>query len=511
MTKIFKLLFHRVFWVAIGIALQAAALIVMIYRFQQYFVYFYGISLFISMVAVIALANGKSKAGYKIAWIIAILLFPIFGGIFYLMFGGSRTGKRTRQKMLSINGKMAEVLDGNQNIIKAIAQENIDAGRQAEYIQKYAYSPPYTNTYIEYFPVGEAKFERMIEELEKAEHFIFLEYFIIEEGVMWDTILEILQRKAAEGVDVRVIYDDIGCILKLPYQYDKKLEAMGIKCAVFNPFRPVLSPRLNNRDHRKILIIDGHTGFTGGINLADEYINAYEKLGHWKDNAVMLKGDAVYSLTVMFLAVWDYLKGIDEDYEQYKPERFGEQKYPVDGYVQPFSDNPLDDEAVGETVYLNLITRAKEYVYITTPYLIIDAEMMTALCNAAKQGIDVRIITPHIPDKWYVHAVTRSNYDQLLQSGVKIYEYTPGFIHAKTFIVDDEYAVIGTINLDYRSLFLHFECGVWMYRSSSIRHIKEDFLETLTKSDEVTWEKYQQVAWYRRIGWALLNLFAPLM
>lgn len=267
---------------------------------------------------------------------------------------------------------------------------------------------------------------------------------------------------------------------------------MGIKCCVFNPFLPVLSPRLNNRDHRKIVVIDGHTGFTGGINLADEYINAYPKLGHWKDNAVMLKGDAVYSLTVMFLALWDYLRGIDEDYAQYKPEHHERQQYPADGYVQPYSDNPLDDEAVGETVYLNLISRAKDYIYITTPYLVVDAEVMTALCNAAKQGIDVRIITPHIPDKWYVFAVTRANYGMLLEAGVKIYEYTPGFMHAKTFIVDDKYAVIGTINLDYRSLFLHFECGVWMYKNSSIAHIKADFLETLAQSQEVTLEEYRR-------------------
>jgi len=511
MTKVFKLLFHRAFWVALGILVQVAALVLMINRFQHYFVYFYAISTFISIVVVIALANGRSKAGYKIAWIIAILTFPIFGGIFYLVFGGSRVGKRTRKKMVSISSKMAETLDLNHFLIRQIKDENIEAGRQAQYLHEYAFSPPYTNTYIEYFPVGEAKFERLIEELEKAQHFIFLEYFIIEEGLMWNTILEILQRKSQEGVDVRVIYDDIGSIMKLPYKYDRKLEAMGIKCCVFNPFLPVLSPRLNNRDHRKILIIDGHTGFTGGINLADEYINAYEKLGHWKDNAVMLKGDAVYSLTVMFLALWDYLRGIDEDYEQYHPERYGKHPYPADGYVQPFSDNPLDDEAVGETVYLNLITRAKDYIYITTPYLIVDAEVMTALCNAAKQGIDVRIITPHIPDKWYVHAVTRSNYWLLLEAGVRIYEYTPGFMHAKTFVVDDDYAVIGTINLDYRSLFLHFECGVWLYRNSSIANIKADFLETLVQSREVTWEEYRKTPWQRRIGRALLNLFAPLM
>ena len=511
MTKIFKLLFHRAFWVALGILVQAAALIVMILRFQHFFVYFYGISTAISIIVVIALANGRSKAGYKIAWIIAILTFPIFGGIFYLMFGGSRVGKRTRKKMVSISAKMAETLDFNHPLIQELMGQDIEAGRQAQYLHKYAFSPLYTNTYVEYFPVGEAKFERLVEELEKARHFIFLEYFIIEEGVMWNTILDILKRKVQEGVDVRLIYDDIGSILKLPTGYHKKLEAMGIKCCVFNPFLPVLSPRLNNRDHRKIVVIDGHSGFTGGINLADEYINAYPKLGHWKDNAVMLKGDAVYSLTVMFLALWDYLRGIDEDYAQYKPEHHERQQYPADGYVQPYSDNPLDDEAVGETVYLNLISRAKDYIYITTPYLVVDAEVMTALCNAAKQGIDVRIITPHIPDKWYVFAVTRANYGMLLEAGVKIYEYTPGFMHAKTFIVDDKYAVIGTINLDYRSLFLHFECGVWMYKNSSIAHIKADFLETLAQSQEVTLEEYRRTPWQRRVGRALLNLFAPLM
>ncbi len=511
MIKLFRLLFHRAFWVGIGIAVQAAILIVMVYRFQQYFVYFYAMSIILSMVVVIALANGKSKPGYKIAWIIPILLFPFFGGIFYLVFGGSRLGTRTKAKMVSIQTKMAAELHSSPEILAEITEQNIDAGRQSQYIQEYAYSPAFTRTATEYFPVGEAKFERFIEELEKAEHFIFLEYFIIEEGLMWDSVLDVLKRKAKAGVDVRVIYDDIGCIFKLPYQYNKKLEQMGIKCKVFNPFKPVLSPRFNNRDHRKIAVIDGHTGFTGGINLADEYINEIERFGHWKDNAIMIKGEAVYSLTVMFLAVWGYLSGVDEDYNQFKPQSHVEMEYPEDGYVQPFSDNPLDDEAVGETVYINLISRAKRYVYITTPYLIVDAEMMSALCFAAKQGIDVKIITPHIPDKWYVHAVTRFNYEQLLLSGVEIYEYTPGFIHAKTFVVDDEYAIIGTINLDYRSLFLHFECGVWLYNTSTIADIKQDVVDTLAVSQKISWEKYIDISWWRKVGRGLLNLFSPLM
>ncbi len=508
MTNIFKVLFHRAFLFGAAIAIQVAVLIMMIYRFQQYFVIFYGISTLISMIVVILIANGRSKPGYKIAWIIPIMLFPIFGGLFYLMFGGSRLGARTREKMNSITAKMADALASDSAIVNEIKQESTGAACQSHYIQEYAYSPPFTNTYTEYLPSGEVKFERLIEELEKAEHFIFMEYFIIEEGIMWNTILDILKRKAQAGVDVRIIYDDLGSIMKLPYQYDKQLEEMGIKCCIFNPFRPILTLRFNNRDHRKIVVIDGHTGFTGGINLADEYINAIERFGHWKDTAIMIKGDAVYSLTVMFLAMWDYLRGVIEDYEQYKPKYYLKEKFPTDGYVQPFSDNPLDDESVGETVYLNLVSRAKEYIYICTPYLIIDIEMVSALCLAAKQGVDVRIITPHIPDKWYVHAVTRSNYDVLLEAGVRIYEYTPGFIHAKSFVVDDEYAVTGTINLDYRSLYLHFECGVWLYKTSSVMQIKQDFIDIIKVSQEIQQEK---LILPRRVGRALLNLFAPLM
>lgn len=511
MQHILKILFHRVFWVAIALIAQAVALIIMILRFQQYFVYFYGICTFLSMVVVIALANGRSKPGYKIAWIIAILLFPIFGGLFYLVFGGSRLGKRARENMAGITDKMAETLNTNTEVLHEIMADNLEAGCQSRYINDYAYCPPYRNTYTEYLPVGEVKFARLLEELEKAQHFIFLEYFIIDEGMMWNSILDILKRKAAAGVDVRVIYDDIGSILKLPYKYEKKLESMGIKCCVFNPFKPILSPRYNNRDHRKIAIIDGHTGFTGGINLADEYINARERCGHWKDTAVMIKGEAVYSLTVMFLSMWGYLRGVEEDYTKFKPSTYDLAGLPVSGYVQPFSDNPLDDEAVGESVYLNLISRAKQYIYITTPYLVVDTEVMSALCNAAKQGIDVRIITPYIPDKWYVHEVTRSNYEPLLEAGVRIYEYTPGFIHGKNFVVDDVYAVVGTINLDYRSLFLHFECGVWLYKTESVAQVKKDFLDVLAVSQEIKLDDYRCIAWPRKIERAILNLFAPLM
>lgn len=335
-----------------------------------------------------------------------------------------------------------------------------------------------------------------------------MEYFIIQEGKMWNTILDILKEKAAQGVDIRVIYDDMGCIMTLPNGYNKKLESYGIKCSVFNPFVPILSSKFNTRDHRKICVIDGNVGFTGGINLADEYINAYEKHGHWKDTSVMLKGEGVFALTAMFLSMWDYLHGEKEDYSKYYPTEWDTS---APGYVQPFTDNPLDDEAVGETVYLNLINKAKHYVYITTPYLILDSEMITALSIAAKSGVDVRIITPHIADKWYVHAVSRAHYEILTEAGVKIYEYTPGFIHAKTFVVDDDYAVVGTINLDYRSLYLHFECAAWMYQTDSVAAVKEDFFKTQQLSQEITLEECRKVSFARKLGRSVLRVFAPLM
>lgn len=513
MEFIRKFLFHRVALIFIAIALQLIVLIGVIIKFNDYFAFFYGASLLLSLVAVFLIVNTKTNPVYKLAWVIPILMFPIFGGLFYIFFGRSRLNKRTKRKMKFIGDKTKEALVSvpQQFIVDEIKLQNENAANQSRYIQNYSYYPPYNNTTSEYLSIGEIKFERLKEELKKAEHFIFLEYFIIEEGVMWNSILSILAEKAKEGVDVRVIYDDVGCLLTLPYRYDRKLEKMGIQCGIFNPLIPILSPRLNNRDHRKIAIIDGRVGFTGGINLADEYINEIEKYGHWKDTAIMLKGEAVWNLTVMFLSMWDFIKGINEDFNNFKKYIPLTDEFIKDGYVQPFADNPLDDEPIGEIIYLNLINKAKRYVYITTPYLIIDNEMITALTSAAKGGVDVRIITPHCADKWYVHAVSKSYYRILVESGVKIFEYTPGFIHSKTYTVDDEYGVVGTINMDYRSLFLHFECGVWMYGSSSIHHMKEDFLETLEVCQQITLEDLKKVKWYKTLLGSVLRVFAPLM
>ncbi|KPU45188.1 cardiolipin synthase [Oxobacter pfennigii] len=511
MKFIRKFLFHRVAFICIAVLIQLSVLIGIILRFKEYFVLFYGASIFVSAIAVLWIINKKGNPAYKIAWIIPILLFPIFGGLFYIFFGGNKLSKAKKRRMKSIGDKMIAALPPRSFILDEISSQNETAANQSRYIQDYAYSPPYGNTVTEYIPIGEIKFERLKEELKEAEHYIFLEYFIIREGVMWNSILDILVEKASKGVDVRVIYDDIGCILTLPYGYDKKLEAMGIKCCIFNPLIPILSVGINNRDHRKIAIIDGCVAFTGGINLADEYINEIEKHGHWKDSAIMISGEAVWSLTVMFLSMWDYLRGIDEDFMTFKNDITVKNLNERDGYVQPFADNPLDDESVGETIYLNLINKAKRYVYITTPYLIINNEMVTALSSAAKGGVDVRIIVPYCGDRWFVHEVTRSYYKVLVESGVKIYEYIPGFIHSKTFVVDNEYGVVGTINMDYRSLYLHFECGVWMYNSPSIVDMREDFFNTLKMCNQITMEDFKNIKWYRTLVRFVLRVFAPLM
>ncbi|HAX72148.1 MAG TPA: cardiolipin synthase, partial [Firmicutes bacterium] len=371
--------------------------------------------------------------------------------------------------------------------------------------------PLQTNTITEYVTPGEIKFQRLKEELLKAKHFIFMEYFIIEEGSMWDPILEILAQKAKEGVDVRLMYDDVGCLSKIPYKYDEKIRKLGIKCAVFNPIGTFFNIRYNNRDHRKITIIDGHTAFTGGINLADEYINVNQHLGHWKDAALYLKGEGVWNLTLMFLQNWNYTTNTTDDYDLFKPKVHHLEPFESDGYVLPYGDSPLDDEIVGELAYLNMINRAKDYIYINTPYLIVDNELVTALCLAAKSGVDVKIVTPHIPDKWYVHIVTRGYYKELIKAGVKIYEYTPGFMHSKTFVSDDELGIVGTINLDYRSLYLHFECAVWLYKTKSVSQIKEDFVKTLKVCQEITLEECDNVTVYAKVIRAILMIFAPIM
>ena len=510
MLKYLKMLTHRVVLVGILLLLQLCLIFALVLRFKEYFVYFYLVNTIVSILIVLNIINGRSNPAYKIAWLIPIMLLPIFGTVVYLIFGRLRSQKKYQVKMAQMYAKETDALARSIPDLN-IRTENADARIQSQYLTDYGIVPPFKNTVSTYYPLGEDNFKALKEELEKAEKYIFMEYFIIEEGLMWNSLLEILARKAKAGLDVRLIYDDFGCMATLPDGYYKKMEALGIKCSVFNKFVPILSSVYNNRDHRKITVIDGKVAFTGGINLADEYINARERFGHWKDTGIMLKGEAAWGFTVMFLSIWDFQRGEERDYCDYYPAEGFPTLPEASGYYQPYTDLPFDDEPLGENIYLNLINRAQNYIFITTPYLVIDNLLMEALCNAAKGGVDVRIQTPHIPDKWYVHAVTRSNYAQLIEAGVKIFEYTPGFIHSKTFVVDDTYATVGTVNLDYRSLFLHLECGVWMFETSVIPVMKQDFLATEAVSQEITLEQAQDVSLVVTLGRAVLNVFAPLM
>ena len=509
--KLREWLFSRVVVVGLLIVIQIALLTLAVLRLSRYFAVFYGIFMLLSVIMTLAVIDKEENPSYKLAWVIPIMAFPLFGGFFYLMFGNPRLSHRLSERLTREQDRLTALMPPCREACAQAAALGEELRNQSEYIARTGF-PPFARTETTYLSPGEEKFRAMLAALEKAERYIFLEYFIIEEGVMWNSILEILERKAAQGVEVRVIYDGFGCLLTLPDDYFKTLRSKGIRCIEFNPLIPVLTMFMNNRDHRKILVIDGHTGFMGGVNLADEYINARVKFGHWKDAAVMLHGDAVWSLVIMFLTMWDSLS--DErasDPERFRPlpEELPEHK---NGLVQPYTDSPLDREQVGEMVYLNIINRAHRYLYICTPYLIVDNETVTALLLAAKSGVDVRIITPHIGDKWYVHLLTRAYYPQLVRGGVKIYEYTPGFIHSKTFVADDRVATVGTINLDYRSLYLHFECGVWMADTSCIGEIREDFLRTLQCCEQVTPDSpLLRMGGFKQLIRAVLRLFAPLM
>lgn len=499
-----KFFFSRITFVVLALLGQIILLIGFIKWFSELFSYFYIFSLILSIIIVLVIVNGKSNPAYKLAWVIPILLFPIFGGVFYLFFGSTRFSKRVKRRMMDKMNKQ-KVKSLHHSALDKIKDEN--AYFQSRYIEDYSFYPPYQNTITEYLASGEEKYERLIEELKKAKEYIFLEYFIIKKGHMWEKILHVLKEKAKTGVEVRLIYDDVGSH-RLPLKYPRYLEKLGIKCAVFNRLIPILSPWFNHRNHRKIVVIDGKVGITGGVNISDEYINRKKRFGHWKDTAILLKGEAVWNLTVMFLTMWGYLRNINEDIMKYHPIY---EKLPNEGFVQPYADNPIDEEILGEAVYLNLISKAQKYIYICTPYLIIDNELLTALSLAAKGGIDVRIITPHKPDKWYVHMVTQSYYLPLIEAGVKIYEYEPGFIHAKSFVVDDKYATVGTINLDYRSLYLHFECGCWLYNTESIKQIKDDFHKTLEVSIPITLETLKKTKLFKRIGQFILRIFSPIL
>ena len=504
-----KVVFSRVLLVSFLLLAQMALFLTFILRLSQYFAVMYGCFVVISILVTLHIISDDSvNPMYKLAWIIPVLIFPLFGGLFYIMCGNNHLGKKLTQRLTNEEQIVRLKERQSVNAENALSSAAGHIKNQSRYIYNSGY-PAFVNTDTRYLSPGEKMLEVLIEDLKSAKRYIYMEYFIIGSGIMWDSILNVLEQKAKEGVDVRIIYDSFGCLNTLPNDYFKILRQKGIRCIEFNPLIPVFTPVFNNRDHRKITAIDGEIGYMGGVNLADEYINAINRFGHWKDCAIRLEGEAVFSLSAMFAAMWNALSNDRCDYEKLKATNSPPENSAI---VQPYSDSPLDKEQVGENIYLNMIAKAQKCIYICTPYLIIDSETLSALILAAKSGIDVRMITPHNGDKWYVHLITRSYYKQLISSGVKIYEYTPGFIHSKLFVTDDASAAIGTVNLDYRSLYLHFECGVWLTDDKTIADIKQDFIETLEKSELITPNSPQiKRSPLTQLLSAIIRLFAPMM
>ena len=462
----------------------------------------------ISLATALHLLTRPDQKPFKISLIFLILLFPLFGGIFYwiLHFQTTSVGYRKRLKRIEQSCRMAS-RTGSQDA-REVCEKFRDGQKLIRYLQDTSGFPVFENTQTRYFPTGAEMLASMLEDLKRAERYIFLEYFIVEEGIMWNSILDVLCEKAREGVDVRVMYDDLGCFLTLPPGYAKKLRTAGIQCQVFNKVLPFVTSSHNNRDHRKITVVDGKVAYTGGMNLADEYINAYKKHGHWKDSAIRLYGNGAWSFTIMFLHMWSILTGKEEDISTFYPADLPQVL--SDGWVQPYSDSPMDKECVGEHVYFRIMEQAQNYLYITTPYLMVDDGLLSALKSSAKSGVDVRVITPSTPDKKWVHFTTRSYYRELIAAGVKIYEYADGFMHAKNFIADDVIATVGTTNLDFRSLYFHFECGTCLYRTSSIAAIKEDYLKTLERCHRIT-EEDCKTNLIVKVMQDIFRLFAPLM
>ena len=508
--KLFKLLLTRLNITIYLLLLQIICLLALAIFIFIRFPIFSLLGSILSGIVFLGIVKKDKPAAFKLTWIIVVLTFLPVGGLLYLIFGDKRPTRKIA-KYVEEHALIAKYLDLDEEP-NEVKSEN--CGRMSSlfhYIRRTSSYHAYKNTDINYYTFGEQMFEDLLEDLGKAEKFIFLEYFIIKESFMWAQILEILIRKADEGVDVRLIVDDFGSMKLFTNRYISKLRASGIKIVRFNPLRPKLLMFMNNRDHRKIIVIDGHTAYNGGTNIADEYINIKQQFGVWKDTGVRLQGDAVWSFTLMFIEMWDLFCQKNERINDYEVYRFRNlDRFKGDGLVLPYGDSPLDSEQLGENVYIDMLSQAQHYVYIFTPYLIISENMIYALKMAVGRGVDVKIVTPGIPDKKLVFRLTRSYYRYLLEAGVKIYEYTPGFMHAKSFVCDDKLAVVGTINLDYRSLYLHFECATLIYDAKVIDEIKADAAQTIAVSQKVK-VRGTKMSLLGQFVDAILHLFAPLM
>lgn len=509
---IISMVFSRFGIVLVLLALQILVLLGLFLKFSQLAPHYYIISAVFYIFMITVIVNSDHDASSKITWLTIMAFLPIFGALLYIYTTVDIGHRVLKKKVTHIIKNTKNKITQDKSVIDKAEEICPDVADLNYYLNKSGRFPLYENTDVTYYPIGEKMFQSMLVELDKAKDFIFMEYFIVDDGYMWDNILEVLIKKANEGVDVRVMYDGTCEFALLPRTYPSSLEKLGIHCKVFSPVSPFISTHYNYRDHRKIMVIDGKTAYNGGINMADEYINYTHKYGHFKDVGVMLKGDAVDSFTLMFLQMWS----VNErhcDFSKYLNvwDSLSAGGYFSNGFVMPFGDCPLDEYDVGKSVYMDILNRAKDYVYIMTPYMIMDGELENSLTFSAERGVDVRIILPHISDSFVAQALAKTHYKKLLDAGVKVYEYTPGFVHAKVFVSDDVKSVVGSINMDYRSLYHHFECATYMYGTRCIEDIKSDYKDTLAKCQQVTYESIKNDKWYIKLIGKVLKFVAPLI
>lgn len=563
-VRIWRIVFSRFLITALLLILQIGLLVFFYGWLKEYSHVAISITTGIGIILIIYMVNSSNASTYKATWILILAVFPVFGTFLYLYMRTNIGATRPRKILEEILGETKDYSVTENDTKKRIETEAPEFRKLAGYIEKFGGYPAWSDTKVEYYPLGDDAFEPMLEAIRGAKEFIFLEFFIVEIGKFWNAVLELLEEKVKEGVEVRMLYDDLGCVVTLPRNYYNELRHKGINARSYAEVLPLLSTHYNNRDHRKILVVDNKVGFTGGINLADEYVNMVSRFGKWKDNMIRLEGKGVNSLTLMFLQMWNSVYVQYRSPEMYRrylclPEtlRIEADEYPSKdnvsdqiekvqdivekvlpkpevvevevkeeiegkeegegvkkedlGIVIPYGDGPHQNERVAENVYMDIISSATKYVYIMTPYLLLSDEMTHTICYAAKSGVDVRLMMPHIPDKKAVFAIARSNYRKLIAAGVGIYEYTPGFVHGKVVLADDMIGVVGTINFDFRSLFLHYECGCLIYKNPQLMNIREDFEKSFGESQKMDWESYKKIPVIQRLcGW-VLNLLAPLL
>lgn len=508
-AKIKSVIYGRTAMIVVAFVAQFLLFGVGYVLLRNYSLLFYGLFMVVGAGAILYIYNTGGNPDMKLSWMFLIAIFPVFGAIFYMTILSQPGLKVMYRRLRDLAARTGEYVTADAGARERLRKESPHMSQMARYLWQIDNSPVYEKTQVKYYELGDQQFPDIAEALRQARRYIFMEFFIVSEGRMWSVILDILKQKAKEGVEVRFMYDGTCALWYLPSYYPRELEAEGIRCKMFSPVKPIFSPHFNNRDHRKIVVVDGEVAFTGGINLADEYINEKVRFGHWKDVGLRLTGDAVERFTYMFLEMWNVSEKTREDYEKYRrPQGFC---VPSDGYVIPYSVSPLGPERVGERVYLDILNTAHTYVHIMTPYLILDYQMIMALTYAAKRGVEVIVIMPHIPDKKYVFVLAKTYYNQLLEAGVRICEYEPGFVHAKVFVSDDVKAVVGTVNLDYRSLYHHFECGAILYQSTQVAAVERDVQETLKKCVNIKPEDYKKLKLTDRILGRVMRIIAPMM